>query len=98
MGRGQGGDEPGQAGVAFAMVREFGFDDALIRVDARRQYGEIREIALGKIALGMIRETLHQLVLTRRFQPIRVISLRRAGRQERARYNQWLDECERFDE
>lgn len=76
-------------GVPFEWVAEFRFDTALIQVDGRRQYGEIREVAF-----GLIEGVLHQLVFTRRFEAMRVISLRRASKRERMQYNLWIDERE----
>lgn len=76
-------------GVPFERVVGFRFDTALIQVDGRRQYGEIREVAF-----GLIEGILHQVVFTRRLDEMRVISLRRASRRERIQYNLWVDECE----
>ena len=79
-------------GVAFEAVTRFDFETALILFDDRRDYGEIREQAL-----GMIDDRLHQLAFTRRGHVLRIISLRPASRRERARYNAWVDQNEQSD-
>ncbi|MBV9572338.1 MAG: BrnT family toxin [Alphaproteobacteria bacterium] len=76
-------------GVDFAIVERFAFDDAAIGADLRRDYGEPREIALGRIE-----ERVHVLVLTRRGDAIRVISLRRANAREVATYEAVKDEAQ----
>lgn len=69
-------------GVDMASVAEFEFDSAVVRVDARKGYGETRSIAIGYIA-----GRLHVLVFTKRGQTIRVISLRKANRREARAYH-----------
>lgn len=66
--------------LSFERVKEFDFNTALFEIDDRRDYGEVRIIALGYIA-----ERLHVLIFTKR-ESIRVISLRRANKKERLRY------------
>jgi uncharacterized DUF497 family protein len=68
-------------GISFDRASEFDFDSAAFDQDARKDYGEIRTLAL-----GFIGETLHALVFTVRDGAIRVISLRRANRKERHKY------------
>lgn len=68
-------------GVPFELVHAFDFEMAVIRVDERRTYGEVREVAHGPIG-----RRLHVLVFTRRRSAIRVISLRAANRREAVRY------------
>jgi len=68
-------------GISFERVADFDFDSATFDEDKRKDYGEIRTLALGYI--GSI---LHALVFTLRGSAIRVISLRRANRKERDRY------------
>ena len=60
-------------GVPLAAADALDWDSALIWIDDRFDYGEIREIAMGPIA-----GRLHVLVYTRRGETIRAISLRRA--------------------
>jgi len=64
-------------GVDMASVADFEFDTAFLSVDARKSYGEIRNIAIGYIA-GRV----HVLVFTKRGQTVRVISLRKANQRE----------------
>jgi uncharacterized DUF497 family protein len=64
------------------MVSEFDFGSALYTVDTRKAYGEIRTRAIGRIEL-----TLYALVFTMRENTLRVISLRRANRKEKNRYD-----------
>ena len=68
-------------GVDFAVVEDFEFDTALIHIDDRFDYGEVREVALGTV-YGW----LHVLVFTRRADDIQVISLRKANAKEEAAY------------
>jgi uncharacterized DUF497 family protein len=65
------------------LVAEFDFGSAVFAADTRKDYGEDRTRALGFIA-----DTLYALVFTVRNGAIRVISLRRANRRERARYEE----------
>ncbi|MBX3488163.1 MAG: BrnT family toxin [Parvibaculum sp.] len=68
-------------GVDFATVEDFEFDAALIHVDDRFDYGEVREVALGPIG-----RRLYVLVFTRRGDSVQVISLRKANAKEEAAY------------
>jgi uncharacterized protein len=68
-------------GISFDKASEFDFSSATFDRDSRKDYGEIRTLALGYIG-----ETLHALVFTVRDGAIRVISLRRANRKERDKY------------
>ena len=68
-------------GVDFAVVERFAFDTALVIIDDRKDYGEVRYRAL-----GMIDGHLHALVFTTRGGRTRVISLRRANDRERRNY------------
>jgi uncharacterized DUF497 family protein len=68
-------------GVDFAIMEHFEFDTAVIRIDDRRDYGEVRHRAF-----GMIDGRLHVLVFTARGAQTRVISLRRANDKERSNY------------
>lgn len=66
-------------GISFEAVHDFEFDTALIVDDDRRDYGELRKRAYGRIG-----DRLHVLVFTHRASVIRVISLRRANVRELA--------------
>jgi uncharacterized DUF497 family protein len=70
-------------GVDFSQAENFDFSTALVLVDHRYDYGEVREIALGPIG-----NRLHVLVYARRAPLLRVISLRKANRRERNRYEE----------
>ena len=67
--------------LSFEKVKNFDFKTALFEIDNRRDYGETRIIAL-----GYIEERLHVLIFTKREDAIRVISLRKANKKERLRY------------
>jgi len=70
-------------GVDMALAEQFEFDSALVTVDARQSYGEIRYIAIGYIA-----ERLHVLAFTKRALKVRVISLRKANKREERAYRE----------
>ena len=73
-------------GVSFESVREFDWSQAIIRRDDRRDYGEVRWIALAPI-----RNRIHVLVFTLRSGRVRVISLRKANRREQNAWKQAQD-------
>ena len=68
-------------GVDFAIVQNFDFETALVLRDDRKNYGEVRYRAYGKI-----NGRLHALVFTRREGRVRVISLRKSNAKEIATY------------
>jgi uncharacterized DUF497 family protein len=68
--------------VSFDAVENFEFTTALVTEDTRKVYSETRYAALGFIA-----NRLHVLVYCIRANNIRVISLRKANRRERQRYD-----------
>lgn len=68
-------------GFGFDVVAGFDWGNALYAVDDRRDYGEVREIAIGSIE-----STVFVVVFTRRDDALHVISVRHASRKERARY------------
>jgi uncharacterized DUF497 family protein len=68
-------------GIGFDAMERFEWDSALVFVDDREDYGELREIAIGFIGIS-----LHYLVFTRQDDAIRVISLRRASNREKRKY------------
>jgi uncharacterized protein len=69
-------------GVDFVEARHFDWDTAVITLDDREDYGELREMALGFIGVR-----LHAIVFTRRGGNIRIISLRKANRNEMRYYD-----------
>jgi uncharacterized DUF497 family protein len=70
-------------GMDFASVQDLDWDTALIVADERFDYGEARWLALGRIKSQLV-----SLAFTLRGDRIRVISLRRASRKERALYDE----------
>lgn len=70
-----------ERGLSFGQAAEFDFSSALIAVDDRKEYGEVRYVAL-----GMLGERLHVLCFTEITDGIRVISFRKANSREAARY------------
>lgn len=72
-------------GISLQKAKDFDFSTALQMEDMRRDYGEVRTIALGYIG-----SRLHVLVYTMRTQVLRPISLRKANPRERKRYEETL--------
>jgi uncharacterized protein len=68
-------------GVDFADARHFDWETAVIAVDDREDYGELREMAY-----GFIGARLHAMAFTRRGDKVRIISLRKANGMEARRY------------
>jgi uncharacterized DUF497 family protein len=68
-------------GDDFVIVEDFEFDTAIVVIDDRKDYGELRYRAF-----GMIGRRLHVLIFTSRGEQTRIISLRRANDRERQRY------------
>ncbi|CAB3856878.1 hypothetical protein LMG3410_02073 [Achromobacter aegrifaciens] len=64
-------------GVSLAEAEEFEWDDALVREDMRREYGERRMIALGYIDVR-----LYCVVYVDRNNERRIVSLRKANSRE----------------
>jgi uncharacterized DUF497 family protein len=74
-------------GVSLALASELDWDAALLWVDNRRDYGEMRMLALApRTAI------LHYVAFVDRGDVRRVISLRRANRREVRRYVQVFEE------
>ena len=70
-------------GLSFELVIDFDFETAVIWIDIRKTYPEVRISALGLLA-GRV----HSLVFTETSNGIRVISFRKANRREVKRYEQ----------
>jgi len=66
-----------QRGLPFDLVEHFEWEQALVRRDSRREYGEKRFCALGYIA-----NRVYHVVFTLRGDVARVISLRKANNRE----------------
>ena len=72
-----------ERGLSFELAGEFNFDTAVIWIDGRKVYPEVRISALGLVA-GRV----HSLVFSETTQGIRVISFRKANKREAKRYEQ----------
>jgi uncharacterized DUF497 family protein len=70
-------------GLSFERVRDFDFETALFEEDDRHDYGETRYRVF-----GFLDGRLHALVMTEQEKGIRVISLRKAVKVEKKRYEQ----------
>ena len=68
-------------GVSLAVATELDWDAALVWVDGRFEYGEVRMIALAPKT-----DTLHYVAFVDRGEICRVISLRHATRREVKHY------------
>ena len=68
-------------GLSFDAVSGFDFETALIEIDNRIEYGEVRYVALGKLD-----DRLHVLCFTETEDGIRVVSFRKANLREVNRY------------
>ena len=71
--------------VDFKIVEDFDWVTAIVLEDDREDYGEIRYRAMGLIGINV-----YALVFTERDEKIRVISLRKATRQEAKYYDRHL--------
>ena len=72
-------------GVSLALAKELDWDAALVWVDERFDYGELRMIALAPET-----EILYYVAFVDRGQVRRVISMRRANRREVKHYVQGI--------
>lgn len=70
-------------GIDFTAAARLDWDAALIWQDRRRDYGEPRFLAIGRIGVR-----LRVAVYTPREDQVRIISLRRANRREIRRYEE----------
>ena len=70
-------------GIEFDAMERFDWETAVIEIDDRENYGELREFALGFIGV-----VLHVVVFTQEDDEIRVISLRKANNKEKRYYAQ----------
>lgn len=73
-------------GESFEMVRLFDFDNAKIVEDDELDYGEER-----LVAIGLIRDRIYIVVFVERGDVVRVISLRKADRNEADEYVEYLE-------
>ncbi|MDR1310688.1 MAG: BrnT family toxin [Burkholderiaceae bacterium] len=70
-------------GLSFEKAAKFDFSTALYYPDNRRDYGETRIFALGRLG-----NRVHALVFANIEKGIRVISFRKANKREVRRYEQ----------
>lgn len=70
-------------GVDFAAAQLFEWEFAVVEIDDRDDYGELREVAT-----GFIGDVLHVLVFTVRGDATHIISLRKANKRERKAFGQ----------
>ncbi|MCL4460130.1 MAG: BrnT family toxin [Nitrospirae bacterium] len=68
-------------GADFLLVKTFDWETAIDVIDDRKDYGESRRVAIGRIDFR-----LYVLVYTRRLHVCRIISLRKANIRERDYY------------
>ncbi len=75
-------------GISLAAAKDFDWVTALRIPDIRKEYGEMRYVAL-----GYIDQRLHVCVYTERTGTFRIISLRKANKKEEAIYeDETIDE------
>lgn len=74
-----------ERGLPFGRVADLDWENALIVLDTRRDYGELRERVL-----GLVDGRLHVVVITTRGGDMRVISFRVANRSERRIYERYI--------
>jgi len=72
-----------ERGLSFERVADFNFDTALVYLDTRRDYPEVRYVAL-----GMLDNRLHVLVFSEIVGGIRMISFRKGNDREVKYYEQ----------
>ena len=72
-----------ERGLSFEHAAEFDFETAVIWIDHRKPYPEVRFSAL-----GWLTGRVHSLVFAETAGGIRVISLRKANKREVKRYEQ----------
>lgn len=75
--------------LPFATAEAFSFETAIAAIDHRKDYGEVRQVAI-----GFIERRLHVLVFTMRYETCHVISLRKANRREIRTYVEKTEELE----
>lgn len=68
-------------GMSLAVASELEWDEALIDVDNRKDYGEVREV--GYVPMG---DRLYVVIFTRRLDGLRIVSLRKANSREVKHY------------
>ncbi len=72
-----------ERGLSFEQASDFDFLTALIVVDTRHDYGEVRFRAL-----GWLNSRLYALVFAQNAEGVRIISFRKANKREVKQYEQ----------
>lgn len=72
-----------ERGLSFDLVAGFDFETAVIWIDERKNYPEVRYSAL-----GLIEDRVYSVIFSEAAQGIRVISFRKANQREVKRYEQ----------
>jgi len=80
-------------GIGFDEARQIFDGPVLTRVDDREDYGEVREISLGLLSPDAALMVVHMA----RGEKTRLISARKANRQERKIYYDYLERTLRSD-
>lgn len=73
-------------GLSFDEARKIFEGVVLTAVDSRRDYGEKREVSIGVLGKMVVVVVVH----TKREGRVRIISSRKANRQEREKYYEYL--------
>jgi uncharacterized DUF497 family protein len=73
-------------GIDFTAIYVFDWETAVVDIDDRENYGELRESAI-----GFVGDILHVVIFTQREDRVRIISLRKANRQDVRRYVETRD-------
>ena len=72
-------------GVSLALAADLDWDLLLCHPDARRDYGELREVGYAPVAWRV-----YAVVFVQKGEALRIISLRKANEREVIRYDQAL--------
>ena len=75
-------------GIGFEEAKEIFYDTAFTSVSEKIDYGEIRELSIGRIQSVLIVAVVH----TDRNGKVRIISARKATPKERRKYNEYLSQ------
>jgi uncharacterized protein len=76
-------------GISFEEAKEIFDGPVLTRLDDRREYGETRRISIGALSDAVVIVVAH----TDRAGKIRIISARKANRNEREVYYEYLEKA-----
>jgi uncharacterized DUF497 family protein len=76
-------------GISFGEAKEIFDGPVLTRLDNRREYGETRRISIGALSDAVVIVVAH----TDRAGKIRIISARKANRNEREVYYEYLEKA-----